>query len=149
VTYTSRIPADPTYLAALGRAHYNFVYLEWIVVSTIVRLRDGDWSEVPQRRPAGHILIALCRSIEQATPPLPNGLRARLRSFSKAFDDCIDVRNKLLHAHPFTADGGAQQVGSPGREWSLDRIHDAAKQFEDAAITGNDIYHGELAAAKG
>ena len=42
MTYESKIPADPDYLALLGRAFYNFTYMEWVVVWTIVKLSaDG------------------------------------------------------------------------------------------------------------
>jgi hypothetical protein len=58
------------------------------------------------------------------------------------------VRNQLLHAHPFTAADGSQQLGASGVAWTLERVDDAAATFEEAAIFGNAIFHGPLSAAR-
>jgi hypothetical protein len=70
----------------------------------------------------------------------------RLVKFCEAFDEAISYRNKLLHARPYTAANGAQQLlYSGGPEWPIETVNDAAKRFEDAAIMGNEIFHGDLA----
>jgi hypothetical protein len=146
--YESRIPADPEYLRAVGRAFYNFTYLEWVVVWTIVKLSSDGFESVPRGKAAHHIAKALITSIAKTTPALPDGLRRRLVKFHERYLDAIKRRNTLLHAHPYTADGGAQQLGGGGVEWPVDTIDGVAKFFEDAALMGNEIFHGDLSAAR-
>jgi hypothetical protein len=67
-----------------------------------------------------------------------------LVKFDESYRAAIKVRNQLLHAHPLTAPDGSQQLGSAGANWSLEQVEVAAKQFEDAAIQGNAIFHGKL-----
>jgi hypothetical protein len=143
--YKSRIPADPMYLQALGRAVYNFTYMEWIVVGTIVKLGSDGFGSVPKGRPPGEIARALIKVIDATAPPLSPGLR---KSLVKIHERCLAAvrrRNKLLHAHPYTAPGGMQQLGGAGIEWPLEEVIAAAKQFESIAIEGNAIYYGDLA----
>lgn len=148
MTYQPRIHADPTYLQALGRAFYNFTYLEWVVIWIIVKLSSDGFSSVPSGKgaTAGRIANALTKAIHDTSPPLPSDLRYRLVEVDKAYRDAIGYRNKLLHAHPYTADDGAQQLlYTGGPKWPLETVHEAAKLFEDAAIMGNAIFHGDLA----
>ena len=58
MSYQSRIPADPGYLQALGRAVYNFTYFEWGVIWTIARLADDGFRSVPKGKSAGEIATA-------------------------------------------------------------------------------------------
>ena len=143
--YESRIPADPAYLQAVGRAFYNFTYLEWIVVWTIVKLSSDGFGSVPKGKPSGYIASALIKAIDATAPPLSSGLRKSLAKFHRNFLAAIDSRNKLLHAHPYTAPGGMQQLGGAGIEWPLEEVIATAKQFEAIAIEGNAIFYGSLA----
>ena len=148
MTYRPRIAADPVYLQALGRAFYNFTYLEWVVVWTIVKLSPDGFVSVPRGEPASKIAKALTKAIGVASPPLPSDLRRRLARFDAAYREAIRHRNKLLHAHPYTASNGAQQLGGGGCEWPIEIVEAAAKLFEDAAVMGNEIFHGDLARAR-
>jgi hypothetical protein len=145
VNYRPRIKADPLYLQALGQALYNFTYLEWVVVWTIVKLSSDGFGSVPKGETATQIAKALTRAVSSTTPALPDSLRQQLVKFDESYRAAIKVRNQLLHAHPLTAPDGSQQLGSAGSNWSLEQVEVAAKQFEDAAIQGNAIFHGELA----
>jgi hypothetical protein len=145
MTYTPRIMADPTYLQALGQAFYSFTYLEWGVVGMIVKLSADGFDSVPQGQTAAMIARAHMNSIEETSPPLPKELRRQLIKFNEHFRAAIKVRNKLLHAHPYTAADGTQQLGGGGYQWPLAHVYEAAKMFEDAAILGNGIFHGDLA----
>ncbi len=145
VTYEPRIPADPAYVQAIGRAFYNFTYLEWVVVWTIVKLSRDGFGSVPQREPASKIAAALIKAIQNTSPPLPSPLRKRLVKFHGLYVSAIRTRNKLLHSHPYTAPGGLQQLGGGGLEWPIEAVDEAAKDYEDAAIEGISIFHGELA----
>lgn len=148
MTYHSRIPAETEYLQSVGRAFYNFTYLEWVVVWTIARLSADGFKSVPKGKTASHIAKALCKAIDATEPPLPDKLRRDLRKLHKAYLDSIACRNKLLHAHPYTAEDGAQQLGGGGVEWPIDVVDRAAMFFERSAIAGNEILHGELKATR-
>ncbi len=62
----------------------------------------------------------------------------------QSYRDAIKRRNKLFHAHPYTAKDGSQQLGGGGIEWPMAEVDSAAKMFEEAAIACNDIFHGDL-----
>jgi hypothetical protein len=145
VKYQSSIPADPEYLRALGTAFYNFTYLEWVVVWTIVKLSANGFGSVPRGEPASVIAKALIKAIDSTSPPLPPGLRQKLVKFHESYVAAIRSRNKLLHAHPYTAGGGVQQLGGGGLEWPMSAVNEAAQLYEQAAIEGNAIFHGDLA----
>lgn len=146
--YSSRIPADQEYLQALGRTFYNFTYLEWVVVWTIVKLSSDGFGSVPRGEPASQIAKAFTNAIENTSPPLSKNLRYRLIKFDEVYREAIRYRNKLLHAHPYTATTGAPQLTGGGYEWPIEVVDEAAELFENAAITGNELFHGDLAAER-
>jgi hypothetical protein len=43
-----RIPTDPAYIEALGRAFHHFTYLQWVVVSTIAKLSNNGHGALPK-----------------------------------------------------------------------------------------------------
>ena len=59
MTNNSRISVDSDYLHDVGRAFYNFTYLEWVVVWTIVKLSADGFGSAPKRQTASHIAKAL------------------------------------------------------------------------------------------
>lgn len=148
MTYSSRIQVDPTYAQALGQAFYNFSYLEWGIVWTIVKLSDDGFTSVPTGKSAGSIATALIRAVAKTSPPLSEPVRKSLVKFHERYLAAIRVRNKLLHGHPYTAPDGSQQIGGGGHEWTIDKINEAAKLFEDIAIEGNAVFHGPLRAER-
>ena len=145
MAYESRIPVDSKYIHSVGTAFYNFTYLEWVVVWTIVKLSADGFTSVPRGKTAKFIARALRKAIENTSPPLPVPLRKRLIEFHNSYLAAIVKRNKLLHAHPYTAQDGQQQLGGGGIEWPISEVDQAAQLFENAAIEGNAIFHGELA----
>lgn len=146
MTYVSRIPADEQYLAALGRAFYNFTYLEWIIISTIARLSAAGHGAVPWGRSAAAVARALLDAINGAEPPLDELLRRSLLRVHQEFHAAIKTRNRLLHAHPFTNVDGEQRLSARHREWTMEDVDAAARQFEEAALFANGVFHAELAA---
>ena len=59
MTNNSRISVDSDYLHDVGRAFYNFTYLEWVVVWTIVKLSADGFGSAPKGQTASHIAKAL------------------------------------------------------------------------------------------
>jgi hypothetical protein len=147
MSYTPRIKADPAYLQAVGQAFYNFTYLEWGIVWTIVKLSANGFGSVPKGQTATYFAKALTNAIENTQPPLPNSLRKRLTKLDEAYRLAIKSRNKLLHAHPYTASDGTPRLGG-GVDWPIEAVHAAAKLFEDTAIECNNIFHGDLKAVR-
>jgi len=107
------IPADAGYTAMLGRAIYNFTYYEWVVIGTIDKI-EPDYLEFFTRdgQTAGQIAAKLLRAVAKAD--------ARLGPHATTFDRLRKERDKLLHAHPYTAANGVQQLGYQGRHPSTD-----------------------------
>ena len=145
MTYRSRIPVDQGYIKALGTAFYNFTYLEWTAIWIIVKLNSSGFDSIPTGKTASHIARALENAIDKTLPPLPKALRKKLLDVHQSFVAAIGRRNKLLHAHPYTAEGGAQQLmyrGGP--EWTIETVNAVAHAFEDSAIEASNILHGAL-----
>jgi hypothetical protein len=122
--------------------------MEWVVIWTIVKLSSDGFGSVPSGDTASKIAKALIKAIDKTSPPLPPGLHKRLVKFHEQYLGAIRRRNKLLHAHPYTAADGLQQLGGGGVEWPIADVDDAAKSFEQIAIGGNEIFHGDLAKAR-
>ncbi len=139
-----RIPADPEYLQSLGRAVYNFTYLEWGIVWTIAKLSSDGFASVPRGETARAIAKALTNAIDTTNPKLSASLRIRLVKLDEQFRKAISERNKLFHAHPYTAKDGSQQLGGGGLEWPIENIRSASIRFEELAIECNAIFHGPL-----
>jgi len=142
-----RVPANDGYTAMLGRAVYNFAYYEWIVIWTIDRLEPGfvdQYSQHPRGVTSGIVANAFTGAVEAASH-LPSDLKASLANEASRFMLLVDERNRLIHAHPYTAEGGAQQLGYSGRlpraEWEPQDVENVALQFDEAAVALNDLFH--------
>ena len=146
--YQPRLLADQAYIEALGRAFYAFTYLEWVVIWTIVKLSSDGFASVPRGKSAIHIANAFAGAIARTSPPPSRTLRRNLVKFEESYRSAISTRNQLLHAHPYTAPDGAQQLRGGSHEWPIARVYEALEEFEAAAIAGNAIFHGDLAAAR-
>jgi hypothetical protein len=116
-----------------------------IVIWTIVKLSEPGFEAVPRGQTASYIAKALAKAIETTSPQLSAALRTKLVHFHQSYVNAIKHRNKLLHARPYTASGGAQQLmASGGLEWPIEAVDNAARLFETAAIKGNELFHGPL-----
>jgi hypothetical protein len=143
LTYSSRIPVDSEYVKAIGTALYNFTYLEWIVIWTIFKLH-AEGTQYNYRLPAGKIAQALRQSIENSVPPLSKALQTKLLGFHRSFNSALELRNRLLHAHPYSTPDGVQQLMNRKITFDITTVDDAALTFENVAIEGNEIFHGPL-----
>jgi hypothetical protein len=144
--YCFKIPAGQSYLSALGRATYNFAYLEWGIVWIVEKLRPGYINKV-RGKTAGDIAKEFKKAAVGAAIPDPQ-LKSRIVALASSFEVLVCRRNKLVHGNPMTATGGEQRLLYSGKsatfEWSESDILDAARDFESAAIEANDIFHNSL-----
>ena len=123
--YKSRIPADAVYLTAVGQAFYNFSYLEWVAIWTIVKLSPNGFASVPEGEHSIKIADALSAAIADTSPELDGPLREKLKNFTNHYREAIQSRDALLSSHPYTA----------GLEASLPSVdHGAAELY---SIPGN------------
>lgn len=133
-----RIPADDEYTAMLGRAIYNFTYYEWGVVWMIEKIHPGYLQHYSSKGPTAGVVAA-------GFLVAANSLDPRIAACAAQFDRLRIERDKLLHAHPYTAVGGVQQLSyrgrHPGAEWPLPDIENAARKFDDAACELNNLFY--------
>jgi hypothetical protein len=142
-----RVPADETYTALLGRAVYNFAYLEWGVIYTVETLSPGYLSEYAQAQrpmPSGQVAAAF-RETLNARVDLPSDLKEKLATCAARFTKLVDDRTRLIHAHPYTADGGHQQLSYQGRlppaTWPDAGVEAVARDFDAAACDTNEVFY--------
>lgn len=141
-----RIPAEDQYISAVGRAVYNFAYLEWVIVGVADKLKPGFIGGVSNLT-AGQIADQAIH-IVTARPSADAVVQERLVAVTNRFKELTVRRNQLVHGNPITATGGEQCLYYSGRSgtttWAVSDILDLAKQFEDAAIEANDLFYNSL-----
>jgi hypothetical protein len=129
------IPANDQYLRELGRATYNFAYLEWGIVWLTETLEPGFLGEA-QTLTAGQIARRFSNAVEQV--PVSDSDRAELLELATGFLDLVDERNRLIHGNPFTADNGEQRLLYTGKHGRKDWTEALMQKFsDDAAILGS------------
>jgi len=104
------------------------------------RKRSDCWEN---RSSAAHGAQEYCTAAGEAS------LRDRLEKFSDEFDAAIDLRNKLIHAKPYTAPDRAQQLfydGGPA--WPIEDVYAAAKRFEAVALWAAENFWEDLVKAR-
>jgi len=142
-----RVPANDTYVALLGRAVYNFAYLEWAVIYTIETLAPGylaEYTGAARPMPSSVVANTLRERVIGRTD-LSSDLKDKLAACADRFSRLVNDRNRLIHGHPYTAEGGNQQLSYQGRlpstSWSIDEVEVIAREFDDAACEMNDVFH--------
>lgn len=143
----TRFPHDPRYVTRLGAAVYAFAYLEWLLVD-IIRLLDADiTADWISRRTSGQLADKLVALIAKAS--LPDEAHP---SIGTRFEELVDERNLIVHAHPATVDGQQRltrwspQHGRFGAvtDDELDRFIRAAEQLNRDANTTRRHLKGAL-----
>lgn len=125
-----RIPASDSYLRELGRAAYNFSYLEWGVIWLAETLEPGFLSEA-QALTAGQIaqrFINVAKSV-----PDSDCDHLDLINLARSFQGLVEDRNRLIHGNPFTADNGEQRLLYSGKHGRKDWTENLIQQFSDEA----------------
>ena len=143
-----RIPVDDDYLRALGRAAYNFAYLEWGIVWLTEIIKFGFLSEVRQLT-AGQIANRFSQAVSKLADDDANKLSLQL--LASSFADLVEDRNRLMHGNPFTAEGGEQRLLYDGRhgrkDWTIRLIDEFSEQTATASIEAGRLLHGGLLAS--
>ena len=140
------IPVGQQYVCALGRAVYNFAYLEVNVIMVMDRLEPG-YAHVAGKKTAKQ----LANNFKAMTVRWGSGSGAaqqELATLAATFVELVRRRDQLFHAKPYTAAGGEQRLGYYGRhanaDWPETDILAAARDFERAAIEANNLYYQHL-----
>jgi hypothetical protein len=136
------IPVANDYVAAFGRAMYNFAYLEWGIVWLAETIGPGYMQQ--ERGTARNIGEKFSALVNQRTQNEQD--HSRLKNLAATFLTLVEDRNALAHGIPHTAEGGEQRLGydrkGVRRDWSIAAMLKIAKDFEDAAIEANALLHG-------
>lgn len=140
-----RVPADDEYLRALGRAAYNFAYLEWGIVWLTETIEFGFLKDVSLLT-AGQIANRFDQAVGNLSDDDPN--KPALMSLASAFISLVEERNRLMHGNPFAADGGEQRLKYDGRhgrkDWTIPLIQEFSEQTATASIEADRLLHGGL-----
>lgn len=126
------IPAADSYLRELGRATYNFAYLEWGIVWLTETLEPG-FLKAAKKLTAGKIAERFARAVEGV--PSSDGDQPELVELARKFRDIVKERDQLVHGNPYTANGGEQRLLYSGRHGRKDWTEDLIQQFSDVAAT--------------
>lgn len=109
-----RTPAHPDVLTALGRALFNFLNLEEYIPG-IIYIATGEGLSETRGKTAHRkeqALTNLARRYEAAgLPEIADDLRTAVQAFSVAREE---IRNRLLHAHPYTSGSDSEGAYLPG-----------------------------------
>lgn len=137
------IPAKGRYLTELGRATYNFAYLEWGIVWLTETLEPGFLRRA-HKMTAGEIAQGFVKAVARlpaTEPDLPE-----LTELAASFPGLVQERNRLIHGNPVTADNGEQRLLYSGKHGRKDWTEELMQQFsDDAAKLGSDagrLLHG-------
>lgn len=126
------IPARDQYLRALGRATYNFAYLEWGIVWLTETLEPG-FLGVAQNKTAGQIAQRFTNAVERV--PTSDRDQPELAELARNFRELVEERNRLIHGNPFTAVNGEQRLLYSGKHGRKDWTEELIQQFSDVAAT--------------
>ena len=139
---SERIPVTEDYLAALGRATYNFSYLEWGVIWLAETLQPG-FLQTSSTMTAGNIAQKFSSVVENLDKTAAD--KTKLKMLASNFTDLIALRNSLMHGNPYTALNREQRLlydGKHGRkDWTIDSMKGFATRTATASIEAGKLLH--------
>ena len=137
-----RLPVAEDYLSALGRAAYNFSYLEWAVIWLAETLQPG-FLQMASTMTAGEIVKKFAIVVEKVDETDQD--KARLQILDRNFSDLVTIRNRLMHGNPHTVLNGEQRLlydGKHGRkDWTIDSMKDFSSCTATASIEIRELLH--------
>lgn len=148
MSYKSRVLVDESYVRALGQAVYSFSYLEWGAIWMVEKLTGEFINQSLYKMMSGQVAAALKKAVKSNRSRFSDEVYEELRNCYKALFHAVDIRADLLHAHPFTAEGGEQRLGRQGQfdriDWGVDKIEAATEFFEDLSVKMNKLFYDHL-----
>lgn len=121
---------EPEYFQAVGRAFYEYAYMEWGIVYAIARIRGCSLFDVPVHSGGTSIARHLRRAIRLRMPAFSAETKRALLGVVSDFEAAVAKRNNLFHSNPFTDEGGVQRLGGRGHSrWTLAELEDATNFF--------------------
>ena len=143
---SERIPVAEGYLSALGRATYNFSYLEWGVIWLTETLQPAIL-QISSTMTAGNIAETFSSVVEKLDKTDVD--KERLKVLARQFRDLVVTRNRLMHGNPYTAPSGEQRLlydGKHGRrDWTIESMKDFSGRTATASIeVGKLLHNGRL-----
>lgn len=143
---TTKIPVNDEYASLLGKAVYVFAYYEWIIIYIIDNLRSGFVAKYsrPKKSPmtSGAVKKSLLKIINQTTFPISFVTKIEMDNFYNQFNNLIEKRNALIHAHPITETNGSQILAyqtKPSKTisdmiWSKQKIEELIQEIDKSAV---------------
>lgn len=137
---SERIPVADDYLSALGRAAYNFSYLEWGVVWLTETLQPGflQTSSTMTARNIEEKFTSVVKKLDKTDVD-----KGRLKILSRDFSDLVTIRNSLMHGNPHTALSGEQRLlydGKHGRkDWTINSMKEFSSRTAAASIEASKL----------
>ena len=142
---SERIPAADEYLRALGRAAYNFAYLEWGIIWLTKTLQPSFLQDASSKT-AGQIAKCFSKAAERLDDTQSS--KFRLRKLASDFAEIVDDRNSLMHGKPHTDQTGEQRLLYTGRhgrqDWTIELMTEFSSRLEAAAIEAGDLLHSDV-----
>ena len=139
---SERIPAADDYLQALGRATYNFAYLEWGIIWLTETLQPGFLQDASGMT-AGQISDRFSKAVDLLDDSQTSNIR--LQALANDFNQIIVDRNSLIHGNPHTAQTGEQRllyVGRHGhRDWTMELMTQFSSRTATAAVEAGHLLH--------
>lgn len=135
-----RIPIAEDYLKVLGRAIYNFAYYEAVVLNVMQNIDSRYVNKTVKKGKAtsGEVADQFLKMVRKFSMEDVN-LKDRLHQSASDFLLHVDERNKLVHARPYTASSGEQQLlywmYIENIEWDKADVEEAARAFDGAAAS--------------
>lgn len=139
---SERIPVGDDYLHALGRAIYNFAYLEWGIVWLTETIEPGFISDTPKLT-ASEIARRFSSAVEQLANSVQD--KEQIRAVAASFAELIPDRNSMVHGDPYTAMGGEQRLLYDGRhghkDWTIVEMRKFASSAAHVSQEANRLLH--------
>lgn len=140
--HPEHIPVAEEYLRALGRATYNFAYLEWAIIWLTETMRPG-FLRGASNKTAGDISGCFSSAVESLENT--NASKVRLQALASEFSQIVYDRNSLMHGNPHTAQTGEQRLFYDGRhgrsDWTIELMTRFSARTATAAAEAVDLLH--------
>ena len=132
-----RIPFDESYTGLLGKAVYAFTYYEWTIIYIIEYLQSGFVQDYSRKT------IMTSGKVSSYFSNLyvaGHEMETDIIKCQKDFAYLFERRNALIHAHPITAEDGAQILNYQTKsksiyhdvQWTADAIKDFISEVDSA-----------------